>query len=217
MESTDVKIIGGVVLGSLLLIAAIAFLGSSAGPKDSIDPAAAVGDAAHVKGVQGEGAPATIVEFADFQCPACAAAHPAVKQMVKENSDTVRYIFRHFPLVNIHPNAQPAAYAAEAAGKQNKFWEVHDWLFENQKEWGEAEVSAEYFYEEFGEEFELEKDQFVSDFDSEEVRQPVADDFAAGRELDVTSTPTFFVNGKRVTGVQSADDWGRLLQEAQSQ
>lgn len=214
MESTDLKIIGGVVVGSLVLIAAIAFLGSSVGPQDSVDPAAAVGDNPHVLGVQDDSAPATIVEFADFQCPACASAHPAVKQMIQQNQDRVRYIFRHFPLLNIHPNAQPAAYAAEAAGQQDKFWEVHDWLFKNQKTWEEAEVSAEYFYEKFGEEFKLEKEQFMTDFDSEEVRQKVADDFAAGRELDVTSTPTFFVNGQRVTGVQSVKDWENLIAES---
>lgn len=217
MEDINLKIVGGVVIGSLFLIALIAFLGARSGPADIVEVSLTVGENPHVRGITTTDAPVTVVEFADFQCPACAAAHPEVKQMLAENSDSVRYVFRHFPLASLHPNAQPAAYAAEAAGKQGKFWEVHDWLFENQDHWKDAEASAEYFYTEFGEKFELDKEQFTADFASEEVRQKVADDFAAGRELNVSSTPTFFVNGKRVTGAQTASQWSQLIKNARNQ
>lgn len=213
--SGEVKLIGAVVVVSLALIAGIAVLGSGVGPQDTVDPQAVIGTNPRVKGASTEDASVTIVEFSDFQCPACASAHPALKQVLDENADTVALIYRHFPLLNIHPNAQAAAYAAEAAGEQGQFWEAHDWLFENQSQWEEAEVSAEYFYDQLGEELGLDRDQFLADYEKDELRQKVADDFAAGREFDVSSTPTFFVNGKRVTGAQTVEQWQDLIAEIQ--
>ncbi len=212
MQGTELKLIVGVVLGSLLLIAGVAWLGAKVGPKESVvDPSAIIGPAYHTRGASGEQAKITIVEFSDFQCPACGAAFPVAKRVVGEYSDRVRLVYRHFPLITIHPNAQSAAYAAEAAGVQDKFWEAHDWLFENQDTWKDADVSAEYFFDQFGTQLKLDKDKFVADFEDPKLRQRVADDFSAGRGFNVNSTPTFFVYGERVVGALSYDEvMGRI-------
>lgn len=215
MEGTEVKIIAGVVIGSLVLIGGIALLGSTVGPKDTVDPTTVIGPAHHTKGASSEDAQVAIVEFSDFQCPACKAAFPTIEQIVGEYSNSVRFVYRHFPLLTIHPNAQPAAYASEAAGEQEKFWEAHDWLFENQSTWEEADnVDGEYFYQQFGAELELEKEQFLSDYKKGELRQRVSDDFSAGRGLGVDSTPTFFVNGERVKGGLTVEEWKRIIEDA---
>lgn len=138
-----------------------------------------------------------VVEYADFQCPACAQFQPIVKEIMDEYGEQVRFEFRHFPLVAIHPYAEPAARAAEAAGQQGKFFEYHDLLFEQQSEWSGSINPAAHFAR-YAEELELDVATFNAHQKSSVLREVIREDMQSGREREVTGTPTFFLNGERV-------------------
>lgn len=140
----------------------------------------------------------TIVEFGDYQCPACASVHPTVARIVEERGEEVNLVFRHFPLPQ-HKNAKQAAYAAEAAGLQGKFWQMHDLLYENQKEW-ENEGSPQEYFEEYATELELNMGKFREDVKSDEVKDKVERDKNDGTSVSVNSTPTFYINGYEYKG-----------------
>lgn len=136
----------------------------------------------------------TLVEFSDFQCPACRSYYPFIKQATEEFPDDLRVVYRHLPLTVIHPNAEPAAKASEAAALQGKFWEMHDMLFEKQDEWSGKEDPKEMFVS-YANEIELDVDQFTNDYESEEITQRIDQHKQIALEEDLDSTPTFFVNG----------------------
>lgn len=144
----------------------------------------------------------TIVEYADFQCPGCSSASPVLSQVVDKYGDHVQLIYRHFPLTNIHPHARAAAAASEAAGKQGKFWEMHDRLFENQSEWSQASGSnrADIFGD-YAEALGLNREQFINDLTSSDITAKINFDGALGRKAGVNSTPSIYVDGKLV------EDW----------
>lgn len=144
-----------------------------------------------------EGAPLTLIEYGDFQCPACGAYYPTVKQLKKEFGENLRVVFRHFPLRNIHDNANASAYAAEAAGKQGKFWEMHDLVFEKQKEWSGLKNSEVKFIEYAGL-LNLDINRFKTDFDSDEIKEKIDKVYDAANRAGINSTPTFILNGKKV-------------------
>ncbi len=135
-------------------------------------------------------------EFADFQCPACRAASSVVGEVVKEFEDDIRFEFRHFPL-NIHNHAKTAAYAAEAAGKQGKFWEMEQLLYANQPTWAEMNSVKEEFAT-YAETLGLDVEQFKADMDSSDVKAAVQRDLNLARELNLSSTPSFLLNGQLV-------------------
>lgn len=147
-----------------------------------------------VKGA--ENAAITIVEYSDFQCPFCAQAAPVVDRIVNEYPDDVRVVYRHYPLRQIHAQAQFAAEAAEAAGRQGKFWEMHDLLFENMDAWSGA--SARTAFESFAEQLGLDEEQFKTDMNDRAITQKVNNDYASGVAAGVQGTPTFFMNGVRL-------------------
>lgn len=134
-----------------------------------------------------------IVEYADFECPYCAAAVEVVDELMKRNND-ICIIFRHFPLTNHHANAGVAAMAAEAAGRQNKFWEMHHALFENQNNLGSESIFA------LARDLRLDLRKFTNDLENEELLKHVENDFDSGVKSGVNSTPTFFVNGIKYEG-----------------
>lgn len=144
-----------------------------------------------------ESAKVTIVEFSDFQCPACRATAPLVKSVVAQNTANVRLIFRYFPLVQIHKNSEPATRAAQAAGNLGKFWEMHDLLFEKQDEWAaiaESDKLAQQF-QSYATGLGLDGSTFQEQYRSNEVEQIVNRDMSLGEQVQITGTPTFFVNG----------------------
>ena len=143
-------------------------------------------------------APITLVEYSDFQCPACGAYFPVVKQLHETYGDQLRIVYRNFPLTQLHPNAQLAAQAAEAAGKQGRFFDMHDFLFGNQKTWSSLQDPTETFVG-YATALGLDVDQFKVDLVSTEVKQAIADDVAGGTRSNVDSTPTFFLNGVEIT------------------
>jgi protein-disulfide isomerase len=132
----------------------------------------------------------TIVEFSDYQCPYCAKAEPLVKSFVDVYPKNSRVVFKHFPLVSIHPNAMPAALAAAAAQKQGKFWEMHELLFANQHKLGAEQ------YNQFAKQLGLNVDKFEADMKSDEIKAAVQEDVKLAQQVGVRGTPTIFVNGK---------------------
>lgn len=204
-----------VTLGILALIFGLSYLGTRQGggasgalssPPDADD---------HVKG--SPTAKVTIVEYSDFQCPACAAYYPAVKQIADAYPNDVRVIYRHYPLAQIHKNATLASQAAEAAARQNKFWEMHDVLFNTQAIWGEDE-NADALFAEYAKSLGLDEQQFQKDLRSDEVQGRVARDGRSGSASGVNATPTFFVNGKKEENMRPAyDDFKRIVDAALAQ
>lgn len=160
----------------------------------------------------------TLIEYGDFQCPSCEGAYPNIKSILDEYGDDVRFIYRNFPITSAHPNALAAAAAAEAAGLQGKYWEMHNYIFENKSEW--ANLSVEQRTDKFTDYaivFRLDEDKFVKDMASERVSQKVAFDKALAGKDGVSGTPTFFLNGKELTKEMSNDvvqQQGNLLKKA---
>ncbi|MFW6067106.1 MAG: DsbA family protein [Myxococcota bacterium] len=134
-------------------------------------------------------APVTIVEFSDFECPFCGAGHPILERAVEESDGKVRLVFKHYPL-DSHPRARAAARAAIAAGKQDKFWEMHDLLFENQDALEAADLEG------YARRLELDLERFREDMRSESTEKRIEKDRLAGREAGVRGTPSIFVNGR---------------------
>ena len=145
------------------------------------------------KHVQGTGS-ITLVEFSDFQCPACLAVQEPLKEILNKFDGKVEFVYRHFPLTTIHKNAQVAAQAAEAAGLQGKFFPMHDKLFATQSSWAGTSDPRETFVT-YATELGLDKDKFLSDVDSQAVKDAVGVDMLASSRYALTGTPTFFVNG----------------------
>lgn len=145
-------------------------------------------------------APLVVVEFSDFQCPACAAREPLVQQAQDELGDQMVLVYRHFPLTSLHKNAQLAAQAAEAAGIQGKFWEMHDVLFEQQTTWS-GETDPTPLFIGYAQTLGMNVDQFTSNLTSSVVKDAVASDLASGSQVGISGTPTFYVNGKKMGSV----------------
>lgn len=165
----------------------------------------------HVRGTPG--AKVTLVEFADFQCPACGAYEPLIRKVLEDNAGTVQLVFRHFPLMQIHPNALLASKAAEAAGVQGKFWEMHDTLFENQTEWSTS-LNARDLIVGYAERIGLDTKKFEDDLNNKSLEDRVLAELREGVSLGVQGTPTFFLNGKKIQNPSSPEEFNRLIQDA---
>jgi protein-disulfide isomerase len=137
--------------------------------------------------------PVVIEEFGDYQCPPCGQLYPELKQLEAEYGDQVKVVFRHFPLIKIHKNALLAAHAAEAARNQNRFWEMHDRLYRNQKEWAELDDPKPVF-EGYARQLNLKLDQFNNDLQSNLIDQKISADLQRGTSQGVTGTPTVFLD-----------------------
>ena len=149
----------------------------------------------HVRGAKD--GKVTLVEFGDFQCPACGAYEPIVRQVLVDNKDTLKFSFRHFPLTQIHKNALLAAKASEAAGVQGKFWEMHDILYDKQEEWGEA-LNAREFIMMYATTLKLDAKKFATDLESKTLEDKILAEYKEGISLGIQGTPTFFLNGKKL-------------------
>jgi protein-disulfide isomerase len=139
----------------------------------------------------------TLVEYSDFQCPACRAYAGMIKQLEGEFGGKIAFIYRNFPLYQIHPNADLAARAAESAGRQGKFWEMHDVLFDRQDVWAKLLNPTGKFVE-YATELGLNAEQFKKDIENEEIAKSIADDYQSGTKIGVTGTPTFVFNGVKI-------------------
>lgn len=146
-----------------------------------------------------------IVEYGDYQCPYCGAAYPVLKELMKEFGSQIKFVFRNFPLSEMHQYARPAALAAEAANLQGKFWEMHDAIYENQQDLNES------FLVKLAEQLKLNIPQFEKDRGSTELANKVDADFESGIVSGVNGTPSFFINGNKFNG--GAEDLVQLLNE----
>ena len=160
-----------------------------------------VGDA-HTKG--SDEALVTIVEWSDFQCPYCSRVTPTIKQIAEQYGDEVRVAFKHNPL-GFHPRAKPAALAAEAAGKQGKFWEMHDKLFENQRELKKDKLV------EYAQAIGLDMKAFEADLESDAIKAMVEADKALAAKVGARGTPNFMINGKQVSGARPFDSFKEVI------
>ncbi len=151
---------------------------------------------AHMRG--DERAPVTLEEFGDYQCPPCGKLAGPLNQIERDFAGKVRLIFRQFPL-QVHPNARLAAQAAEAAGLQQRFWEMHDLLYREQEVWSQASVPIGLFVG-YAKTIGLDSEKFRLDMESAAVKERVAADERRGEKLGVSVTPTVFLNGKSLTG-----------------
>ena len=149
-------------------------------------------DADHIRGELT--APCTLLEYGDFECPFCGRAFPIIQQLEREFASQLRLVFRHFPLFNIHPRAENAAEAAEAAGAQGKFWEMHDVLFEYQHALEFDDLVG------LAARLDLDTDRFQSDLIARQYLPVVRESREGGVRAGVSRTPTFFINGRYFGG-----------------
>lgn len=157
-------------------------------------------------------APNVLVEFADYQCPACAASNPLVKKLLEgAGKDKVKFVYRHFPLA-YHSNAMPAAQASEAAARQGKFELMHNKLFENQKDWEKLSNPKDRFLE-YARQIGLDEKQFETDYNSAFIKERIRLDAKDGTSLGVNATPTYFLNGEEFSGWDFTNFEQKLLEK----
>jgi Na+/H+ antiporter NhaA/predicted DsbA family dithiol-disulfide isomerase len=161
--------------------------------------------------IRGSGdAPVTLVEYGDYECPYCGRAEPVVRKLLEDFGDDLRYVWRHLPLSDVHPNAQNAAEAAEAAAAQGAFWEMHDMLITHQDQLGAPDP------ERHAEELGLDVDRFRDEMRRRVYAPRVAEDVASADESGVAGTPGFFINGRRHRGAYDVETLTRLVRAARS-
>ncbi|HLZ14554.1 MAG TPA: thioredoxin domain-containing protein [Candidatus Saccharimonadales bacterium] len=153
----------------------------------------------------------TLLEYGDYECPYCGQYYPTVKQVAAKYNDQITFQFRNLPLVQIHQNALASARAAEAAGMQGKFWEMHDLLYENQQQWVQSNV-AEGIFDQYATSLGLNLTQFKSDYASDKVNNSINADINAFQKTgQEESTPTFFLDGKLVRPGNTVDAFSSLI------
>lgn len=153
----------------------------------------------------------TLIEYADFQCPACASYNPIVKKLHTDYADKVLFVYRYFPLAQ-HKNGKIAAQASYAALQQGKFWEMHDMLYEKQKEW-ETDTHAQQRFVAYAVELQLDINQFMTDIESEAGKKMIDEQQTAGITAGVDSTPTFFLNGEQIQNPGAYADFKAIIDE----
>jgi protein-disulfide isomerase len=170
---------------------------------DDVDP-----DEDHIRGPAD--APVTLVEYGDFECPYCGLAEPTIRELLSEMSTDIRYVFRQLPLNDVHPHAQLAAEASEAAGAQDRFWEMHDLLFEHQGELRGPDLVG------YAEELGLDAERFHRELKTHEHAWRVARDLESAELSGVAGTPTFFINGQRHQGAYDIATLTRAVKAARA-
>lgn len=197
MNKNTIVIILAIVL-TVGLGVLIAFTGSPNRSAENSEERKIIREDAFYKGVKS--AKVEIVEFSDFQCPACKMSAPVLEEVAKLYGDKIVFYYRHFPLPQ-HKLSKKAAMAAEAAGLQDKFWEMTNLIFENQAEL--KEDSFEIFAAQLGRDLT----RFKNDIISSELNSKVEKDLADAKKLGVDSTPTFFINGEKLEGGRTLEEW----------
>jgi protein-disulfide isomerase len=151
-------------------------------------------------------APIELIEFSDFQCPYCLRAHPIVKQVLSTYGDRIRFVYRNYPLPS-HPNARPAAEAAQCAAEQGQFWPYHDRLFAEPNKLSDDDLKAS------AAALGMDAGRFNACFDSHKYKARVEADMQAGNDAGVNGTPAFFINGRMLSGAQPFDEFKRVIDE----
>jgi protein-disulfide isomerase len=160
----------------------------------------------HIRGP--DTAPVTLVEYGDYECPYCGQAYYVVKELERLDGEGMRFVFRNFPLTSIHPHAERAAEAAEAAGAQGKFWEMHDSLYEHQQALEDEDLLQ------YAAQIDLDLSRFVTELREGVYEGRVREDFLSGAQSGVNGTPTFFINGVRHDGSWDLDSLFAAVEKA---
>jgi len=206
--SKEAKIISGV---GVVFFALFAFLiyKTSNGPQVIADPNLLIGQRSYMTGKKE--AKVNIVEFGDYQCPACAYASTIVRQLVEayKNNPDVNFVYRHFPLPQ-HSGAMISAEAAEAAGVQGKFWEMHDMLYERQGEWSGNPKALEIFVG-YAQKLGLDVKAFTDSINQNKFQDVIIKDRSDGQALGINSTPTFFINGEKAKNIPSFEEFKKII------
>lgn len=184
---TVLKVAAGIVL----------FVGIAVGAGRFLKPGSATDSLSHIRGAAA--AQVELVEYGDYECPPCYAHqyHLMIDRMLEKYPGMVRYEFRHFPLTTIHPNALPAAMAAEAAGAQGKFWEMHKLLLSTHEKWAKNPQARDVFVD-LAKQLGLNREKFLKSLDSRELEQTILKEAATARAAGISATPTFVLNGKKL-------------------
>jgi protein-disulfide isomerase len=199
-------LVGGVVLGIIWLV-------QSPTGKDAPASVAAVAEHDRVKGSRESRV--ILIEYSDFQCPACATYYPLVKSLAEELGNDIAVVYRHFLVTQPRQRASLASQASEAAGEQGKFWEYHDVLFERQQEWTKT-GDAEKLFIQYAQDLGLDKELFAKALDSEKVKDKINQDGASASRARVNVTPTFFLNGEKLQNPRSYEEFRNIIREALS-
>ena len=203
---------GCTLIGIAILIVLLAKLGAT--PPSTGGPLAVpVSDKDHFKGNQN--AKTALVEYSDFQCPACAQMYPIVKQIGETFKDDLKIVYRHYPLSQAHKNANTAARASEAAALQGKFWEMHDMLFNTQNEWAQID-NSEAFFVNLATSLGLDSEKFKADLNSRSAGKKISEDELGGVASEVQGTPTFFLNGERIQNPRTMQEFENVIKAAMS-
>jgi protein-disulfide isomerase len=215
MNTTLKKILfwGTFVIIFILIIWGIIVVGSESATSGGVTPITISHPLSSADWTEGSStAPVQLVEYADFQCPACAAYAPVIKQLLSDESGKIYFGYRYFPLPQ-HANALAAAYAATAAGLQGKFWEMHDLLFANQADWENLADPTSVFIG-YAQTLGLDIKKFTSDMGSDAVKNRVATDLNDANAMGLDYTPTLFVNGTRINNPETYAAFKALIDAA---
>lgn len=198
-----------VIIGSVFGIVKLASKSqvSNSGSNTSALTISAINDNENVKG--NKEAKVSLIEYSDFQCPACGSYYPILKKVAEDMGEQVQFAYRHFPLPQ-HKNAKLAATVAEAAGKQGKFWEMHNLIFQNQSDWSE-EKNAAIIFARYAQDLNLDLARFRADIASDEIKAKIENDYKSGVKVGVNSTPSFFLNGKKITNPRNYDEFKNAI------
>lgn len=193
---TETKVLIGILFFTVVLILGAVFLLTPKNPPLKQDKIVQI-DYSKGQKIGSDSAKIRLVEFSDYQCPACATFHSSIEKLRLSYSDNeLQIIYRHFPLPQ-HPNAKKAANLAEAAGEQGKFWEMSRRIFETQNQWVSLADVTEFFIS-LAEEFKLDEDEVRQALKEDKYQDKINADLAEGSSLGINATPTFFLNGRKL-------------------
>jgi protein-disulfide isomerase len=204
------------IVGAIVIAAGIAVYLSRDASSTETQPSGAVATSAPIASTGGgrirgaADAKVTIVEYGDFQCPTCAQYHPIMTELLRRYDGQLKLEFHHFPLIQIHPNAMGAAVAAEAAGDQGKFWEMHDLLFEHQTQWS-SNPNAQTLFLQYALQLGLDSNRFQQSTKDPATQDRVLADVTKGSAI-VQGTPTFIVNGELITNLPNLQQFSELVE-----
>lgn len=216
-RNTQMWLIGGFVV--IIVIAVIAAAVASQGGQPSTSTyvgthTAQIDASDHVTGDATSSV--SVIEYGDFECPACGAWEPAVEQLEAQYGNRVKFVFRNFPLTQLHPNAMIAAQAAEAAGLQGKYWEMHNLLYQKQNDWVNTpnnQVVASKF-DGYAQSLGLDVTKFNADINSDAVKARVQRDIDSGNVAKIDHTPTFFLNLQQIQNPNGPQQFAQILDQA---
>lgn len=214
-------LIGIIIFTIVILIGSVFFFNKTSTPSSSTSTSTPVSNEQkkllkvvsddYIKG--NKSASVTLVEYLDFECEACGAYFPLVKQLANEYQDKVRFVVRYYPIMG-HKNGLQSAYAVEASAKQGKYWEMHNILFEDQKTWGEKQKADPTIFEGYAQQIGLDLELYKKDVVSQEVKNRVERDRNSGNKLGIMGTPSFFLDGEKIPNPKSLEDFKSFIDTA---